>query len=284
MSAAPYPADTRAKGWRFELDYEQIEQSSTWALAGPEARPWLLMLWMTSWRQVPCGSLPAEHEVIAAMIGMTPKTWAKVGPVLLRGWSQADDGRLYHATISQRVLEMLDYRAKQAKRVADFKLRQREERAANALPTSEQPASNDTGTGTGTVKDISSATHSHPPAKAGGKTPTVPCPYQAIVDLYHAALPNLPRVKLMPAARQRALRKTWGWVLSSTKGDGTRRAETADQAMDWLQGYFARAAENDFLMGRGPRSGEHAGWQCDLDFLLTDRGMKHVIEKTQEAA
>ena len=31
--AAPYPAITRAKGWRFELDYEQVDQSDTWALA-----------------------------------------------------------------------------------------------------------------------------------------------------------------------------------------------------------------------------------------------------------
>ena len=23
---APYPADTRAKGWRFEIDYEKVEE------------------------------------------------------------------------------------------------------------------------------------------------------------------------------------------------------------------------------------------------------------------
>jgi hypothetical protein len=150
---APYPADTRAKGWRFELDYEQIEQSSTWALAGAEARPWLLMMWMTSWRQVPCGSLPDDPEVIAALIGMPPKTWAKLSKIMLRGWSLADDGRLYHATVSARVLEMLDYRKKNAERVAKFKAAKREELAGNALPTREQQANNDTGTGTGTIKD-----------------------------------------------------------------------------------------------------------------------------------
>lgn len=146
----PYPADTRAKGWRFELDYEQIEQSATWALAGPEGRPWLLMMWMTSWRQVPCGSMPADEEVIAALIGIPEKLWVKHRKALMRGWDAADDGRLYHKTVSARVLEMLDYRAKQAKRVADFKLRQREQQAANALAVGEQQASNDTGTGTGT--------------------------------------------------------------------------------------------------------------------------------------
>jgi hypothetical protein len=112
--------------------------------------------------------------------------------------------------------------------------------------------------------------------------PTIPCPYDRIVDLYHERLPGLPRVKLMPKTRQAALRKLWGWVLSSSKSDGARRATTAEEALEWIGGYFARAADNDFLMGRTQRSGEHANWRCDLDFLLTDRGMRHVIEKTQE--
>lgn len=116
------------------------------------------------------------------------------------------------------------------------------------------------------------------------RTPSIPCPYQAVVDLYHERLPMLPRVRLMTGARQKAMRKTWGWVLSSTKSDGERRATNADEALAWLAEFFSRAAENDWLTGRSPRSGEHANWQCDIDFLLTERGMKHVIEKTREAA
>lgn len=80
------------------------------------------------------------------------------------------------------------------------------------------------------------------------------------------------------------MRKFWAWVLSSTKSDGTRRAECADDALVWIRAYFVRASENDFLMGRSGRSAEHANWAPDLDFLLTDRGMKHVVERTLEAA
>ncbi len=80
------------------------------------------------------------------------------------------------------------------------------------------------------------------------------------------------------------MRKVWGWVLSSRKSDGKRRAETGEQALHWLRGYFVHASKNDFLMGRTQRSAEHAGWQCDIDFLLTDKGMKQVIEKTVEQA
>lgn len=124
-----------------------------------------------------------------------------------------------------------------------------------------------------------------PIAPQGGQDrPDIPCPYAQIVSLYHEHLPSLPRAKLMPPARQRAMRKAWGWVLSSTTSDGKRRASTADEALHWLAGYFARANDNDFLMGRTPRSAEHKDWRCDIDFLLTDRGMRHVIERTQDAA
>jgi len=119
---------------------------------------------------------------------------------------------------------------------------------------------------------------------ASSARPTVPCPYQAIIEVYHEKLPELPRVKLMTDARQRALRKLWGWILSSTKADGSRRATNADEALVWFGDYFARAAGNDFLTGRGERSGPHANWRADLDFLLTEKGMRHVIEKTEAAA
>jgi hypothetical protein len=115
---APYPADTRAKGWRFELDHERIRQSDTWALSSPELRPWLLMLWMVAWEQTPCGSLPSEDALIAARIGMPAKQWAKSRDILLRGWDVADDGRRYHATVTERVRAMLAKRDKDAKRAA----------------------------------------------------------------------------------------------------------------------------------------------------------------------
>jgi hypothetical protein len=114
------------------------------------------------------------------------------------------------------------------------------------------------------------------------KRPT--CQAQKIIDLYHEVLPELPRVRLQTKDRTRALAKAWAWVFTSTKDDHTHRAETPEQALAWFREYFTRARDNDFLMGRTKQSGEHANWRCDLDFLLTDKGMKHVIEKTEVAA
>jgi hypothetical protein len=121
------------------------------------------------------------------------------------------------------------------------------------------------------------------------KRPTIPCPYEALVAAYHEALPTLPKVLLRDGSkgwpgRQKAMRELWGFVLSSRKSDGGRRAETAEQALQWIAAYFVRASENDFIMGRTQRGAEHANWRADFDYLLTERGMKQVIEKTREAA
>lgn len=115
---APYPADTRAKGWRFELDYEQIEQSDTWGAAKPEARPWLLMLWLTAWKQVPAGSLPDDDEVLIGKLGIPEETWTTHRRAILRGWWKADDGRLYHDTLAERVQEMMRRRRSDSDRQA----------------------------------------------------------------------------------------------------------------------------------------------------------------------
>jgi hypothetical protein len=110
------------------------------------------------------------------------------------------------------------------------------------------------------------------------------CDTQSVVDLYHEVLPELPAVRLMNDQRRKAVSSLWKFVLTSRRGDGERRATTAPEAMDWIRGYFTRARDNDFLMGRGYKAPGHEGWQCDFDFLLSEKGKKHVIEKTQVTA
>lgn len=109
------------------------------------------------------------------------------------------------------------------------------------------------------------------------------CPHQAIVELYHEALPELSRVKLMGEPRKKALGSFWKWVFTEKRSDGTPRARTAEEALDWIKAYFERARTNDFLMGLTERTGSHAGWKCDLDFLLTEKGKRQVIEKGASA-
>lgn len=162
-------------------------------------------------------------------------------------------------------------------------------RHARQVQATTTPLVHAQGEGEGEGKGNGSETSS--PSSAGptrNPKPTIPCPYDAIVDAYHEALPELPKVTLRDGPtwidRQKAMREFWGWVLSSRRSGGDRRAETAERALEWIGSYFSRARANDFLMGRVPRSPEHKDWSCDIDFLLSKKGMKQVIEKTKAAA
>lgn len=121
------------------------------------------------------------------------------------------------------------------------------------------------------------------PREEKNKNKYPPTPLDEIVELYHQHLPTLPQVKLKTEKRDKACREFWRWIFDSRKSDGEPRAQTADQALTWVAGYFERASTNDFLLGNRPTRG-HENWKADFDFLLTERGRKHVIEKTQEAA
>lgn len=169
----------KAKGWRFELDYEQIEQSDTWPLAAevPMAQHALLMMWLVAWKQVPCGSFPNDHEVIRAKCRIPAETWAVVQPVLMRGWWLASDGRLYHDTIAKRVVEMIGRRRSDADRQAAKRMRDaKEAQEAPKLTSTHGDVTRDS-TVTPTevrsesstdhrllTKDISKPSASHPPA------------------------------------------------------------------------------------------------------------------------
>lgn len=109
-----------------------------------------------------------------------------------------------------------------------------------------------------------------------------PTPLDEIVELYHSKLPSLPRVVLKSEKRAKACRQFWVWVFTSKKSDGHPRAETAEQALTWIAEYFDRASANSFLMGTQPGKG-HEAWRADFDFLLTEKGRKHVIERTVDA-
>lgn len=138
----------------------------------------------------------------------------------------------------------------------------------------EAPSKPGTGEGAGTGEGTRK-----PSASSPAKLPT--CPTQSVIDLYHEVLPTLPKVRLINKSRTKAIGSLWNFVLTTNNPEGLPRATNGDEALGWIRQYFERASANDFLMGRTPKAGEHAGWECDIDFLMTERGMKQVIEKTR---
>ena len=126
----PYPSDTAVKGWRFQIDHERLFASDTWALAPPDMRPWLLMIWHMSWVQRPAGAFSNDYDVIAAKIGMDPRLFAAHADILLRGFVLHSDGRLYHPVVVEQVLGLLGVKEAERQRKAEWRRKQAEKRGS----------------------------------------------------------------------------------------------------------------------------------------------------------
>ncbi len=190
-------------------------QSDTWALASPDIRPWLLMLWTVAWQQVPCGSMPSDDDLKAARLGMKAAAFKKAKPVLMRGWWLADDGRLYHSTIAERVLDMLGRKESDRKRKAEYRARMEAERKASessSVPVmshgtdggrpSDSTVRDDTSTGTSTgIKNKNLSVPDGTDAGASGSSPAEKSAEQLTKDELWAAGKSLLMQAGMPKAQ-----------------------------------------------------------------------------------
>jgi len=177
LPAPPYPPDTLARGWRFEVDMETFKRSDTWKKARTGAlRGALLLLWAEAWQEKPCGTLPDDDELIALMIDMPAASFAKHRDVLRRGWTLASDGRLYHETITARVLAMLEKRAKDAKRAAKNRAKPHEPPPTTPPVTGASRVTDDGLGGEFDTKHQAPSTVYSAPDGAGGEPPPPPKP------------------------------------------------------------------------------------------------------------
>jgi hypothetical protein len=64
-------------------------------------------LWLKSFHQVPAGSLPNDDIDLCrlAELGRDMKQWKKVSAMAMRNWILSSDGRFYHATVAEKVLD-----------------------------------------------------------------------------------------------------------------------------------------------------------------------------------
>ena len=285
----PYPPDLEAKGWSLDLDYERIEQSDTWALASSDQRPWLLMIWLVSWRQCPVASFPNNDTLIAARIGMPIDQFSAWRDILLAGWQAASDGRVYHKTLTQHVVRMANKRAKDRDRVANFRAKSlgshEDVDSCNALHARDQRVSS-TPTPTPTPKEEISklslastrpvAEYEPEPEKAIPGKPAIPdCPHLEILSLWAEVLPALPQhsPSLWNGARASHLRARWRET-ASAKGWTTK-----EQGLAYFRRVFAHVGKSNFLTGRVPnRDPTKRPFLIELEWLVSPGNWAKVLE------
>lgn len=106
-------------------------------------------------------------------------------------------------------------------------------------------------------------------ALSAAKPPTDPIPYQVIVDSYHAAMVNLPKVRELTAKRRTMIRTAW-------------QASDARRDSAFWKAYFEECADDAFLNGVGPYLNGHENWRPTFDYLLRGETVTKVYEKAMD--
>lgn len=88
------------------------------------------------------------------------------------------------------------------------------------------------------------------------------CPHQEIINLYHEALPMMPKVKEWTPARQSKLRARW---------------KEGKNSIEYWKGLFEYISKSDFLCGRTEKP-----FTCNLEWIISPKNITKIIEGNYE--
>jgi len=108
-------------------------------------------------------------------------------------------------------------------------------------------------------------------------TPEKPaCPAEEIIRLYHEAMPDNPKVRVLNDARKKTIRARWKEAADlNCKPFGYSCRE--DGLAAWRR-FFEICAESDFLTGRAPAQPGKPPFVADIDFLMSPAGFTKCLE------
>jgi len=265
----PYPANTKAGSFSFEIEVDRLAASDTWILIDQEVRPWALMTWVLAWQQVPCGSWPDNDDVIAARIGCDKRFFALHRDEIMRGWILHKDGRLYHKTVTEKVICFLEMRDKWKKK---DERRRKQKQAVNSELSGESLESHQ-GLSGGSLPSSSSSSSSSSsvlqPANAGCRetsdeiSPVSAVPFEKIKALWAEINPTLPQpVKLSPA-RKAQIRARWNDELPD---------------IDAWRECFTLVSRSKFLTGQAQPTPGRKPFRCTLDWITKQENLLKLYE------
>lgn len=85
----------------------------------PELAYYLVNLWKRAWHERPAGSLEADDDVLCDAAGCVSfEQWVDLKADLLKGWILCSDGRYYHVTLCEFVMEAWGRRQAYVERTA----------------------------------------------------------------------------------------------------------------------------------------------------------------------
>jgi uncharacterized protein DUF1376 len=97
------------------VELVRLLDSDFYALSTGDEFKAAFTLWSKAFMQLPAGSLPADDRILAHLSG-AGANWPNVKEMALHGWFKCSDGRLYHHTVSEKVLDAWRCRCEKRKR------------------------------------------------------------------------------------------------------------------------------------------------------------------------
>lgn len=271
----------------FPLHFDRLRKSKWWRRASDLSRARNVMLWGEAYKSVPAGSLPDDDDELAeaAGFGMDVDGFLAVKDEIMAPWVLCSDGRWYHPTVCEVVLDTWERASERRRKAAEKKASQRARTRGQAVKTGDVPAGNaavpedignvpgDNGEKAGDIRTQRAGRQDRtytplpPRGEAGlfelgpGK-PEPPDDVEAALDLWNetAARCGLPKAKILDDARRKAIRKR----LESGGLDVWRQAMTAVEA-------------SAFLRGLRPGSDGRA-FKADLGFVCQAKSFARLVD------
>lgn len=245
-----------------------------------------MLLLMAAWKRG--GHVPDDDGQLAQITRMADK-WQTHAAATVRAFFTLRDGMLWHGRVEAELNKAKGLVAKKSlagTAGASARWHKDGNRMADASASALRQQSQTDAPSQSPSKDSVSVA-SQPrrrPKSSDHATRVPPCPYTQVVELYGEILPELPQVKVMDGAREKAIKHLWDFCLTKPRLDGSPRATTATEALTWIKTYFEHARHNDWIMNREPRGQGHEKWEADIEYVCGPKGVKRVIEKTEVAA
>jgi len=100
-----------------------------------------------------------------------------------------------------------------------------------------------------------------------------PCPHQAIIDIYHQTLPELPKVISWNKTREAHLKQRWRELFTEFE------CKSSEEALDWFRNDFFQFIKNSkFLTGK-TQSKDRRPFLADLEWVIKPTNFTKIIER-----
>ncbi len=138
LPAPPVPADADLRDFpSMLLDVVRLRDSELVIHESGDAFKAAVLLWCAAWHQRPAGSLPKDNTSLMRLACVRSHTrWSAIARGALRGWSEFADGRLYHQTVTEKVIAALQTRSRREARTERARSVLAKKRTYSTIPAS----------------------------------------------------------------------------------------------------------------------------------------------------